>query len=435
LQWFEVLALLFGLLVILLLTGLPVAYVFIVINIVGIIIVFGGAHALALVVPSAYDSVASFNLAPILFFLLMGELLTRPGLATLAIEAVDKWIGRLPGRLSLVAVGGGTFFAALSGSSIASTAMLGSSLGPEMERRGYKPQMSIGPILAGASLDPLIPPSALAVLLGVLANVSIGKLLIAGAGPGFFLAGLFMLYFLVRAKLQPQLAPPYDAPISPLSERLLALWHLVPLAGLIFIVTGLIFVGVATPTEAAALGAAATAVLVAAYRKLSPKLLLESARATMVTTATVLFIIVGSKAYSQLLAATGASRSLVQWAIGLPVEPIMVVFGLIMIVIVLGFFIDAISIMLITVPLYMPVVTALGFDPLWFALLMLIGLELGGITPPFGVQLFVIKAVMPHIPMGQIWQCVWPQVLMQFICILVFMAYPSLTYVFLQFIK
>jgi len=435
LEWYQTLFVLFGLFVLVLLTGLPVAFAFLLINVVGVMIVLGGPHALALLVPSAYDSVANFNLTSILFFILMGELLTRSGLASLSIEAVDKWIGRVPGRLSAVAVGGGTFFAALSGSAMASTAMLGSTLGAEMERRGYKPQMSVAPILAGASLDPLIPPSALAVLLAVLANVSVGKLLIAGAGPGFFLAALYMLYFVLRAKLQPALAPPYESPTATLTERILVLRHVLLLAGLIFIVTGLIFLGIATPTETAALGAAASAVLAAAYRRLTWNVLRESLRSTMATTALVLFIIVGSKTYSQLMAVTGATTGWVNWVVGLPVAPILTIFAFVVIVLILGCFIDAVSIMLITTPLFMPVVTFLGFDPLWFNLLILIGLELGGITPPFGLQLFVMKATMPHLSIGEIYNTVWPIVIMQFICILVFMAFPPLTYVLVNLVK
>lgn len=434
-EWYQTLFVLFGLFVLVLLTGLPVAFAFLLINVVGVMIVLGGPHALALLVPSAYDSVANFNLTSILFFILMGELLTRSGLASLSIEAVDKWIGRVPGRLSAVAVGGGTFFAALSGSAMASTAMLGSTLGAEMERRGYKPQMSVAPILAGASLDPLIPPSALAVLLAVLANVSVGKLLIAGAGPGFFLAALYMLYFVLRAKLQPALAPPYESPTATLTERILVLRHVLLLAGLIFIVTGLIFLGIATPTETAALGAAASAVLAAAYRRLTWNVLRESLRSTMATTALVLFIIVGSKTYSQLMAVTGATTGWVNWVVGLPVAPILTIFAFVVIVLILGCFIDAVSIMLITTPLFMPVVTFLGFDPLWFNLLILIGLELGGITPPFGLQLFVMKATMPHLSIGEIYNTVWPIVIMQFICILVFMAFPPLTYVLVNLVK
>jgi tripartite ATP-independent transporter DctM subunit len=434
-EWYVTLLILFGLLVLVLLSGMPVAFSFMMINIVGLVIVFGGFHGLGLLTPSASDSVANFNLTPLPMFILMGEFLTRSGLARLTIDAADKWIGKVPGRLSVVAVGGGTFFAALSGSAMASTAMLGSTLMPEMERRGYKPQMSLAPILGAASLDPLIPPSALAILLGVLANVSIAKLLIAGAAPGLVLAGAFMVYFMIRAALQPHLAPAYDAPEASWRERLWVLRHIIPMLGLMFIVLGLIFLGIATPTETAALGALTAGLLAAAYRKLSWEVVRESAKSTVATTAMVLMIFVGSKAYSQMLAATGASTGWINWVVNLPLEPILIIVGMVAIVVLLGLFVDAISIMLLTVPLFMPVVSQLGFDSLWFTLLMLIALELGGITPPFGLQLFVMKATQPHIPTAVIFNSVWPIVIMQLLCIVLFMLVPGLTYLPLQFMR
>lgn len=434
-DWALTLAWLFGLLIAVLLTGLPVAFAFMIINVVGLMAVYGGARALTLLVPSAVDSVANFNLTPLPMFVLMAEILTRSGVAGLAIEAVDRWIGRIPARLAVVSVVGGTFWAAISGSAMASTAMLASTLQTEMEKRGYKPQMSIAPILGAASLDALIPPSALAILVGVIANVSIAKLLIAGAGPGFFLAGMFVLYFMVRAKLQPSLAPPYDAPTVSVSERLLGLRHLVSLGSLMFIVLGLIFLGIATPSETAALGVLGAIALAAAYRRFKWDVMRGAARTTIETTAMVLMIVVGSKAYSQMLAATGASTGWVRWVTALPVDSLWIVFGMIMIVVVLGCFIDAVSIMLITIPLFMPVVERFGYDPLWFALLFLVAVELGGITPPFGLQLFVLKAVKPHIPMSTIFGSVWPIVTMQLIVIVLFLLVPSLTYVFIPHVK
>jgi tripartite ATP-independent transporter DctM subunit len=364
-------------------------------------------------------------------FVLMAEILTRSGIASRSIEAVDRFIGAIPGRLSVVSVVGGTFWAAISGSAMASTAMLASTLQTEMEKRGYKPQMSVAPILGAASLDPLIPPSAIAILVAVIANVSVAKLLIAGAVPGAILAGMFVIYFMVRARLQPWLAPPYAAQKSSLMEQLEGLKHLVALGSLMFVVLGLIFLGVATPSETAALGAVAAVLLAFAYRRMDSEVLKGSARTTIETTAMVCMIIVGSKAYSQMLAATGASAGWIRWVTSLPVEPLLIIFGFVMIVVVLGCFIDALSIMLITIPLFMPVVERFGYDQLWFALLLLISLELGGITPPFGLQLFVFKAVKPHIPITTIFNSAWPIVIMQVLVILLFLLVPGLTYVLL----
>ena len=206
-----------------------------------------------------------FALVPIPLFLLMGELLLKTGLAARTVEVVDQWIGRIPGRLSLSSVGGGTLFGALSGASMASVAMLGSTLVPEMARRGYKPAMSVSSILAGGGLAVLIPPSALGVLLGAMAKVSIAELLLGGILPGLVLAVMYIAYFAVRATVQPELAPRYAAPPVPLGARLRGLLEVAPLLLLVLVVTGFIFLGIATPSESAAMGVVATLVPAAGY--------------------------------------------------------------------------------------------------------------------------------------------------------------------------
>jgi tripartite ATP-independent transporter DctM subunit len=429
-EWYLILLTLFGMLMVVLLAGMPVAFGFLLVNIIGLIVFFDGFRGLALLAPSAATSVASFSLTPIPMFILMGELLTRSGLAGFALDAVDKWIGRLPGRLSVVCVTGGAVFGAMSGSSLASTALLGSTLGPEMAQRGYRPQMSVAPILGAAGLSPLIPPSALAVLLAVQARVSIGTLLIMGAAAGIVLAVLFNTYFVVRAILQPELAPRYDVPPVPLRERIYALRHVAVVGGLVFVVLGLILIGAATPSETAALGAVASAVAVIVYRRMSFGLIKEVVRASASTTGMILMIFVGSIAYSQMLAASGASAGFVGWVIDLPIDPLLTVVGLIATVFILGLFIDAISIMLITVPLYMPVMHALGMDPLWFALLVLIALEMGALTPPMGLQLFVLKGVQPDLEMSSIFRSVWPVVVMMWLLIILILLNPSIAYIF-----
>lgn len=424
------LLLLFGSLLGVLFLGMPAAFGFLFLNLVGLVLLLGPERSLGLVVPSALSSITNFAFAPLPLFVLMGEILLRSGLAKLSVDAVDNVVGRMPGRLSVVAVEGGAIFGAVSGSSMASVAMLGSVLGPEMDRRGYKPQMSAGAIVAAASLDPLIPPSALAVILGAIANVSIGALLLAGTGPGLILAVVYAIYFVVRAKLQPSMAPPYSVPEITWRARLQGLVHLLPLVALMLMVTGLILFGVATPSESAALGAVTAALLAAANRRLTFEVLRQAARATVATTAMVLMIIVNSKAFSQVLAVSGAGSGWIRWVTDLPVVPIATILGFLAIVFILGMFVEPTSIMLITVPLFMPAVTTLGYDPLWFALLMLINLNLGNITPPFGLILFVLKGVRPELRMAQIARAVWPIILMQVAVLLLYVAFPDLTYVF-----
>jgi tripartite ATP-independent transporter DctM subunit len=424
-EWVYNLAFFFGMLMLMMLSGMPVAFGFLTLNILGLYFVMGGT-ALSLLATSAFTSVGQFALIPIPLFILMGELLMRTGLAAKTVDAVDHWIGRVPGRLSLSAVGGGTLFGALSGASMASVAMLGSTLVPEMAKRDYKPTMSVGAILAGGGLAVLIPPSALGVLLGAMAKVSIAKLLLAGILPGLLLASIYFAYFALRAKLQPDQAPPYVAPPTSYREKLNALLSVSPLLSLIVVVTGFIFLGIATPSESAAMGVVATLVLAAGYRCLTWTAVKAALISTMTTTSMMLLVIVGSSGFSQLLAATGTTSALVTMVGNLDLAPIMMVIVMQLIVLLLGCFIDTISIMLVSIPVFMPIVAVLGIDPIWFSILILVQLELAGITPPFGVLLFVMKGVQQHLKVSEIYRAALPIVLIQFLLIAILMVFPGI---------
>ncbi len=425
-DWSVLLLIFFVLLILVLGSGMPVAFGFLTLNILGLYFFMGGEVALSLLATSAFSSVGQFVLIPIPLFILMGELLMRTGLANMTVDAADHWIGRLPGRLAVSAVGGGTLFGALSGASMASVAMLGSTLVPEMQRREYKPELSVGAILAGGGLAVLIPPSALGVLLGALAKVSIAKLLLAGLLPGLVLAGLYFAYFTLRAKFQPHLAPPYVAPPMTLPQRLRSLLVVSPLFSLIIVVTGFIFLGIATPTEAAAMGAVATLIIAACYRRLSWQAVKTALISTTTTTSMMLLVIVGSSGFSQILAATGTTSSLVDAVSALDLSPIVMVIIMQLMVLVLGCFIDTISIMMVSIPVFMPLVLSLGLDPIWFSILILVQLELAGITPPFGVLLFVMKGVQPLLGMSQIYRAALPIVVIQIALVGLLMVFPGI---------
>ena len=342
------------------------------------------------------------------------------------LDALDKWIGGIPGRLSLLAVSGGTLFSTLSGSSMATTAMLGTALVPEMRRRGYSYLMSVGPISAAGGLAAIVPPSAMGVLLGSLAEISIAKLLIAGIGPGLFMAALYAVYIIVRAKLRPESAPTYDVARVSIREKLIGLLHLAPLSLIVFMVLGVIFLGVATPTEAAALGALGTAMVAAMYRSLTFKVVMLSVMSTVRVSVVVLMIILASNAFSQVLAFTGASRGLVEMVAGLDAAPVVILVLMMLIVLVLGMFVDQISIMMITVPIYFPLAAQLGFDPIWFGILMLLNMEVANTTPPFGLQLFVLKGVVPDASMLEIYKSCFPFVLLDMLNLAVMIVFPAL---------
>jgi tripartite ATP-independent transporter DctM subunit len=426
--WYETLGLLIGLLLVFMALGLPVVFAFFAVNLVGAFVFMGGDKGMLQLMRNAADAVQSFALLPIPLFIFMGEVMFHTGVAARAIDAVDRLIARVPGRLSLVAITGGTIFSSLSGSTIANTAMLSSTLLPEMTRRGYHPSISVGPIVAVGGLAMLVPPSALAVLLGSVARIPIGELLVASIIPAFILAALFFGYVILRCRLDPALAPPYDVAAYSWRERLLPfLKYVLPLMGIFVVVVGSIIGGFATPTESAALGAAAALAAAAAYRRLNWANFVVSVRETLRLTVMTLFIICGSITFSQILAFTQASTGLSELVTGAGFSPLWVLLGMLGILLVLGCFMDQVSMMMITAPLFMPVAETLGLDIVWFGVLMLMVLEISLATPPFGLLLFVAKGAAPQIPMGAIIRSVAPFIAIALGVVGLLVAFPELT--------
>ena len=293
--------------------GVPVAVAFITVNVVGAFYLLGGDRGIAQLARNMAASVANFAFTPIPLFVLMGEILFRTGLAIKAIDAVALLINRVPGRLAVIALVAGTIFSAISGSTIATTAMLGSLLLPEMLKRGYDRSIAMGPIMAIGGVDMLIPPSGLAVLLGGLAGISIADLLIAGIVPGLVLSAIFIAYIVARAWLDPTLAPSVEGPDVQAWERWKPFFlHVMPLALIIGLVIGSMVFGWATPTESAAVGCATTAVLAACYRQLTWASVKESLTGTSTVTGMIMFIILGATTFSQILAFSGATSGLIQ---------------------------------------------------------------------------------------------------------------------------
>jgi tripartite ATP-independent transporter DctM subunit len=426
--WYETLGLLIGLLLVFMALGLPVVFAFFAVNLVGAFVFMGGDKGMLQLMRNAADAVQSFALLPIPLFILMGEVMFHTGVAARAIDAVDRLIARVPGRLSLVAITGGTIFSSLSGSTIANTAMLCSTLLPEMTRRGYHPSISVGPIVAVGGLAMLIPPSALAVLLGSVARIPIGELLVASIIPALILAALFFAYVILRCRLDPSLAPPYDVAAYSWRERLLPFFkYVLPLMGIFVVVVGSIIGGFATPTESAALGAAAALAAAAAYRRLDWANFVISVRETLRLTVMTLFIICGSITFSQILAFTQASTGLSELVTGAGLSPFWVLLGMLGILLVLGCFMDQVSMMMITAPLFMPVAEALGLEIVWFGVLMLMVLEISLATPPFGLLLFVARGAAPQIPMGAIMRSVAPFIAIALGVVGLLIAFPELT--------
>lgn len=427
-EWLGLLAMIVGGLLLLLIIGVPVAFAFIIVNSVAVFALMGGEVGMMAFTRSMMASLTVFTLVPIPLFVLMGALLFHSGLALKAVTVVGMWLGRMPGRLSVVAGTSGALFSAVSGSTIGNTALLGSMLLPEMRERGYSKQLSIGPIMASGGLAMIIPPSALAVLYGSIAGVSIGRLLIAGIIPGIIMGALYASYTIGRAWLNPALAPPYEAAPAPLAQRLrMTLTDLVPLGALIVVVIGSIFSGLATPTESAALGSVGAAILPSLYGRLSLDVLVKALRDTVTITGMTFLIIAGAQAFSQVLAFSGASRGLVQTVSVLDMRPLFILLAMQVLVLALGSFMDQVSIMMVTIPLFGPVVAVLGLDPIWFGIIMLINLQVALTTPPLGLLLFVMKGVVPQdTTMGDIYRAAIPYILCDFCAMGLLIAFPTL---------
>lgn len=428
-EWYFALALMLGLMFGLLALGIPVAFTFLGVNLVGAWVFLGGEIGFAQLVRNSVSSVTSFSLTPIPLFVLMGEILFHTGLAYRAIQAIEGLIDRLPGRLSIVSVLGGTTFATLSGSTIANTAMMGSMMLPDMLKRGYHPTLAMGPIMAVGGIAMLIPPSTLAVMLGSLGNISIAQLLIGGIVPGLLMAACFLVYVIVRCRMDPSLAPADEG--APLL-RGWARWKpfvrdVLPLLLLFVAVVGSMLAGWATPTESAAIGAAAALIATACYRTLSWRALVKAMVETARVSGVILFILVASTTFAQLLSFSGAIGGLLRVIEAYELSPLMLVLGMLLILLVIGCVIDQISMMMITLPFFMPLANAAGIDPVWLGVMMLVAMELGLLTPPFGLLLLVMQSVAPpSIRLGQIYAAAVPFIVIELVVLGLIVAAPWL---------
>ncbi|HBS38988.1 MAG TPA: C4-dicarboxylate ABC transporter permease [Rhodobacteraceae bacterium] len=410
------------------LSGTPIFLAFLIAILTGVYFIIG-PFGFPMFANSILDTATTTSLASIPLFILMGELLFRSGTMDVLFNSIDKLVGRVRGRQYVLVVVLSAVFGALSGVAMAVAAMLGRAIMPGMVTRGYDRDIAAGLIIAGASLAPIIPPSLLAIIVGSLADVSIAKLLIAGVVPGLLLGGIFLAYVFVRIALKPDLAP---ANVS--SERgevssgemVMALVRILPFAIVIFSVMGFILLGIATPSESAATGVLGAIVTAAIYRNLSFKMIWQSVMAAITVSAMILAIMAMSKMFTQLLAFTGATSQLVDLVANLGYGPLTMLIIMLAVPFLLCMFIDTIAVILLTIPIYQPVVTALEYDPVWFWLLFLINITLGAITPPFGYTLFAFKAVVPDMSISQVYRAIWPFVILFLIGIVVIIAFPAI---------
>jgi tripartite ATP-independent transporter DctM subunit len=425
-DWWAYLTIILAVLTVLFLSGLPIAFCFTLFNFIAVFFWMGGVDGFALLTVSAFSSIVSFPLVAVPLFILMGELLFRSGVVSIVLDAVTKWVAGLRGSLSLVAVGAGTLFGTMSGSAMSGVAVLGSTLAPEMRRRGYSKEMSLGPILGSGCLAMIIPPSVLAVLLGSLGQIPVGDLLISGVLPGLLLAGLYAAYILVRVHLNPELAPETAGRSYSWSERIQAAVSISPVLIVTFMVWGVMLFGIATPSEAAAIGVVGALVVIAIYRRLSWEVIRASLLDTVKISGMVFLIIISASAFSQILAFTGTTAKIVSFASESGYAPMTILIGMMVTMVVLGSFLDELALLMISIPIYMPVVSALAFDPVWFGLLMLLTLEIATISPPYGLALFVLKGVVPDASMGDVWKASVAYMSLSILALILIMGFPPI---------
>ncbi len=427
-DWYVAAIILFGLSVVFMMTGLPVAIAFFATNIVAALLFMGGTSGINQVINNGFGAMTSFALVPIPMFLLMGELFFHTNLATRFFNATDKLLGNVPGRLAYVTLLGGTAFAGPAGSSMGSCALLGSLMVPEMIKRGYNKYLSMGPIMGVGGLAVIIPPSALTVLLATLGQTDVGDLLLAGVIPGIVLALMYGLMIYGWVKIDPKAAPQYFVEPTPTREKWRLFWvDVIPMIGVIVFSVVIMLVGWATPTESAALGALSVMVLAACYGTLNWQAFRKSVEGALRVTIMSFLIIFGSATFAQLLAFTGASSGLIKFFLSFNLTPMELLWVMIGIIFFLGCFMDQLSMMLLTAPIFFPLAKTLGFDLTWFGLIMLLALEIGYTTPPFGLLLFVMKGVAPPgTSMMDVYKAALPFIACSLLLILMIIVFPPL---------
>ena len=424
--WYEAGGLLLGCVVTGMALGIPVAFTFMITNIIGIFIFSGGWPVLPQIADNATNLITSFTLSPIPMFILMGSLFFHTGLAIRVFDALDKLLGKIPGRLCFLTVIGGSLFSTLTGSTMANTAMLGSLLVPEMTRRGYNKKMSMGPILGTGGLAMIIPPSSLGVLLASIAQVDVGRLLIAGLLPGIVLATLYAAMIAFQLWRDPEAAPSYEVEKTTFTEKIYQICvNILPMGLVVFMVIGFIVLGWATPSESASFGVVGVVILAIARRVFTWKAFTTSLMGTIRVAGMVFFILMNSTVFSQLLSMSGASRGLVNWATGFDVPPLLILTAMFLVLIMLGMFMDQVSMMLITVPIFYPLAGQLGYDLIWFSLIVLMSLEMSATTPPFGLLLFIMLGMVKGTTLFEVAMAAIPFLFCDLILIIILVIAPG----------
>ncbi|CZT37908.1 TRAP transporter large permease [Rhizobium sp. 9140] len=376
----------------------------------------------------SWGAFTEYTLLAVPLYILLGELFLRTGIAEEMYTALSKWVSWLPGGLMHANVASCTMFSATSGSSVATAATIGTLAIPQQRKYGYDEKLFLGSIAAGGTLGILIPPSINMIIYGVLTNSSIPQLYMAAIVPGLIMAAMFAGTIVIRSLLSRDKEVRITATWA---ERFASLKHLVPPLIICFVIIGSIYAGIATPTESAALGVLAVLVLAATRRKLQPAVLLSAFENTMRTTGMIMLIIVFAYFLNFVLSGVGLSSSITAFMSDLGLSPMWTLFAVIVFYVILGCFMETLSMMIATIPIIAPIVFAAGFDPIWYGVVMMILVELAMITPPIGINLYVVQGIRPTGGIGDVIVGTLPFVLAMFVMLALLIVFPSMTSVFL----
>lgn len=426
--WWIVLMASMTLLLSMMFLGIPIFVAFLILNVIGVLVMIGPA-GFGMFANSIFTTATLAELSAVPLFILMGELLFRSGAMEVLVDSLDRLVGRIRGRQFVLCILLSAICGALAGAAMAVAGLLGRSLYPTMASRGYDKRLSAGTILGGASLDPIIPPSVLAIIIASLAKISTGKLLIAGILPGLLLTVLFLIYVWLRVRINPSLAPDVSAELRDPATRgsaLAAIGRMLPVSLIFFMVVGFIMLGIATPTEAAATGVVGAAILAAYYGGLNVNMLRQSLISGVTVAGIMLAIMACATMFSQLLVFSGALRSLGDFVLHLELSSIAMLAVLLIVPFLLFMFLDQVSVLMVLIPVYQPIIGIYQFDAIWFWTLVLIVATVGGITPPFGYTLYAFKSAVPEYPIRELFRASWPFVWIVMGGMVIMMIFPSI---------
>jgi len=411
-------------LLLLLFARVPIAFAMGVVGFIGFGLLVSWLGSLTMVGRQAFDTATAYDLSVIPLFVLMGNFVTRAGLSEELYKAAYSWIGHRRGGLAMATILSCAGFAAVCGSSLATAATMAKVTMPPMRKFGYADSLATGSIAAGGTLGILIPPSVILAVYGILTSTDIGVLFVAGVVPGLLGALLYITAIMATTRIWPHLGPPGER--TSWHERFRTLAQVWGILALFLLVMGGIYLGLFTPTEAAGVGASGAFLFALSRGRMNRRELTDVLVDSTKTSAMIFFVIVGANIFSNLINESGLPETMAKWVIGLDIPPLSIIAVILIIYVILGCFLESMSMILLTVPLFFPMIVKLGFDPIWFGIIVVVVTEISLITPPIGMNIFVLNTVLPDVRTGTIFRGVLPFVAIDVVRLVILVLFPAI---------